>query len=359
MPKFKHFTWDDRIRLETMLKDGKNYKEIALRLQRHLSSIYRETKRGEYMHMQTDLTFKKQYSADIAEKKYREHLAAKGADLKIGNDNELATFIENKIAEEKYSPYSALKEIENKNLKFKVKICLSTLYNYIDKNIFLKLTNKHLPVKKKPKRQYRRILRARAPKGESIEKRPSEVGDRLTFGHWEMDTVIGKRNTRRVLLVLTERFTRNEIIIPIPNGTSKSVVTALKKLKRRYGYLFKHVFKTITVDNGSEFANCEAMEQLLCADDQSSKIFYCHPYSSWERGSNENQNKLIRRWIPKSTPIEKYSNKEISNIEHWINNYPRRLFGGKTAAEKFNECLAIINDQLLRNQRRPTEAQLE
>ena len=143
-------------------------------------------------------------------------------------------------------------------------------------------------------------------------------------------------------MVLTERLTRQEIEIRMADNTAASVVKSLDALERRYGKMFPRIFNTITVDNGSEFADCPGMEKSCLQEGQRTKIYYCHPYSSWERGSNENQNKLIRRWIPKGTPIENFSIEEIQRIETWINNYPRKIFGWATAAEMFTKCLSPV-----------------
>jgi IS30 family transposase len=158
-----------------------------------------------------------------------------------------------------------------------------------------------------------------------------------------MDTVKGKRVTKRMLLVLTERLTRNEIKLPLADGTTESVVRALDMLERRYGTTFRKIFKTITVDNGSEFADCAGMERSISGG-QRTKLYYCHPYSSWERGSNENQNKLIRRWIPKGTPIENYSDENLRRIETWLNDYPRAIFGGLSAGDLFEKHVAALAD---------------
>ncbi|GHV32370.1 IS30 family transposase [Clostridia bacterium] len=341
MPRnFTHFTRTDRIRLETMLRDGIDKPEIAERLQKHLSNVYREIKRGEYQHTLTDLTTQTRYSSDLAEQRYRAHLAAKGADLKIGNDRELADAIEAKIIKEKFAPAPALAALARSG-KFVVNFCVSTLYHYIDKGIFLKLTNKHLPVKRNNKGKYRKIQPKRAPKGESIEKRPEAINARTTFGHWEMDTVKGKRDTANTLLVLTERLTREEIKVRLPDNTDDSVVKALDRLERRYGQMFPKVFNSITVDNGSEFQDCAGMERSIYGG-QRTKCYYCHPYSSYERGSNENQNKLIRRWIPKGTPIEQITDEMIAFIQDWINNYPRKLFDWATSAERFAQHMAEL-----------------
>ena len=133
-----------------------------------------------------------------------------------------------------------------------------------------------------------------------IEKRPVEIAERNTFGHWEMDSVVGARGvSKKALLVLTERKTRKEIIFLLKDHTSAAVVKALDRLERKLGKKFREIFKSITVDNGSEFADWEGMERSRRSKKKRTKIYYCHPYSSWERGSNENQNKLVRRHIPK------------------------------------------------------------
>lgn len=107
----------------------------------------------------------------------------------------LASYIEDKIANENYSPDAILGEIEAKNLTFETTICPRTLYSYIDKGVFLRITNKDLPHrgKRKEGRHYRNVRVARPPRGESIEKRPAEIKRRETFGHWEMDTVVGRK----------------------------------------------------------------------------------------------------------------------------------------------------------------------
>ena len=330
MRQFRHFTWKDRIRLETMLRDGLKPKEIASRLGFHISTIYRERKRGEYMHRTTHWIDEPRYSADASERKYRYNLSAKGQDLKISNDREFAEFIEDKIINDKYSPYAALQAAFRLS-KFVTKICVSTLYSYIDKGIFARLTNKYLPYRHRKKQVYKRIKAIRELPGDSIEVRPAIVEARKEFGHWEMDTVKGTRARSETLLVLTERSTRQEIAIKMPANTKLCVVNALDMLERKYDSTFSATFKTITVDNGSEFADYKGIQRSCLRARARTQLYNCHPYSSWERGSNENQNKLIRRWIPKSTRFEEFSHDFIAKIQDWINNYPRKLFNGRTS----------------------------
>ena len=185
---------------------------------------------------------------------------------------------------------------------------------------------------------------SRAPAGESIEQRPEEIDEREEFGHWEGDTVYsgkGKRKTTRALLTLTERKTRKEIIIAIPNRKAETVVKALDALERKLGARrFRAIFKSITFDNGTEFAAAEGLERS-CINKHlpRTKVYFCHPYSSWERGTNENTNGMIRRRFPKGTNFAAVTNAQIAQAENWINNYPRKILGYKSSEIVFRECL--------------------
>ena len=182
-------------------------------------------------------------------------------------------------------------------------------------------------------------VQKRASAGESIENRPDEVENREIFGHWEMDTVKGKQGvTKSCMLVLTERKTRDEIIAKLPDQKAASVVEALDRLERKWGDMFQKIFKSITVDNGVEFADYEGLERsILHEGEKRTFLFYCHPYSSWERGTNENSNRLIRRHIPKGEDFDEKQDRDIEYIENWINNYPRGIFDFKTAKQLFDE----------------------
>ena len=159
-----------------------------------------------------------------------------------------------------------------------------------------------------------------------------------------MDTGVGKRGeSKHSLLLLTERKTRNELIYLLYEHTTEQVCKRLDQLEAEWGERFGQVFKTITVDNGSEFADWEGMQQS--AADESEKrvtVFYCHPYCSFERGSNENQNRLVRRKIPKGENFDDRTEDDIQRVEDWINDYPREMFGWKTSGELFQEELARL-----------------
>ncbi len=179
--------------------------------------------------------------------------------------------------------------------------------------------------------------RANNHNGTSIEERPENIETGADFGNWELDTVVGKQGTKSVLMVMTERALNIEIIRKISSKSETCIVTELDKLERRYGSKrFREIFKTITCDNGCENLDYKGMERSALTKGQRTKIYYAHPYSAYERGSNECANKLIRRFVPKGSDISKFSKKQINYIENWINNYPRRMFGGFSSADVLN-----------------------
>ena len=337
---YNHLTKTQRNQLEMLLKAKVHKKQIADMLGCSLMTIYREIKRGEYIHRNTDWTEEKRYSADKAEYKYREMLKEKGSQIKLGNDFEYAEYLERKIIEEKQSPKAVLGYIKKHNIKFNTTISVNTLYSYIRKGYFSRLEMKHLTRGNQKKKKEHVKVNKRAPRGTSIEKRPLEIFERNTFGHWEMDCVCGP--TKESLLVLTERLTRKEIIMPIHTQSAQEVVKSLNRLEFRYGKQFKRIFKTITVDNGTEFSNCQGIEKSIYGKAQRTKVYYCHPYSSWERGTNERINREIRRLIPKGTNLAQFTEKQIQEVEEWVNNYPREIFDFETSNERFAREIAKI-----------------
>ena len=335
--KNKHITERERYRNEILQKEQLTVIEIAKRLGRHLRTIQREISKGTVRLLNSDLTYREEYCADRAQAVYEKNTTNKGPNFKIEKDHKLAKYIEEKIIKKRFSPDAVMGQIKEKGLVFKTSICTKTVYNYIDKGVFANISNKDLAVKKgKKKGSYRKVkITHKNLKGTSIEERPEVIEQRKEYGHWEMDCVVGSRAGKgAVLLVLSERATREEIICKMPNKTQESVRQALDKLEREYGVLFGKKFKTITTDNGSEFLNFNELEQsAVNPGKQRVKVYYAHPYSSWERGTNENINRLIRRFIPKGTDIAPISEVEIKRIERWINNYPRRIFGYKAARD--------------------------
>ena len=119
-------------------------------------------------------------------------------------------------------------------------------------------------------------------------------------------------------------------------SSGSSVVAALDRLERIYGAAFYEIFKTITVDNGSEFADADGIERSARRKDaKRTTVYYCHAYSSCERGTNENINRMIRRQFPKGTDFDKVTAAEVKHVETWLNNYPREILGFMSSAEAF------------------------
>lgn len=341
---YRRISESDRHKIEVLYNKNVSVKEIANILGFSKVTIYAELKRGAYQHRNHDWTETVKYSAYKAQRKADYNATSKGAQLKIGNDYEFATFIEEMILSG-YSPEAALDYIKEHNIEFKTKICRVTLYSYIDKGIFANISNKNL-LRKSKQHKRKKIQRGKTiPKLEhSIELRPAYINDRSEFGHWELDTVIGKREKGKTLLVFTERKTRKELIYVSNDKTALSTVNVLNTIERKLGTRnFRKIFKSITCDNGTEFSNTYGMEYSPINQRKRTTVFYCHPYCSSERGSNENQNAFIRRFIPKGTPIEKYSLDEIKNIEEFINNYPRHIFNGKSSETLFLNEITKLN----------------
>lgn len=335
--KFKHLSEKERYKIETLRSIGKSPKEIASELGRDRRTIERELKKGTVEQMNQHLMTYSIYLADVGQRVKRERAENKGRSLKIGADHDLVEYLERKIRDEKYSPEAAIEEAKKLGLEFRTSICTKTVYNYIDMGLFLGLSNKDLPVKKDKKKKPRiKRIGLKNPLKRSIEERPEYIDEREDFGHWEMDCVVG--SSKECLLVLTERKYRIEKIFKMKNKTQENVKQELDKLERKHRTEFSQIFKSITMDNGSEFINMEYIEKsCIHKNAKRTTAYYAHPYSSYERGSNENANRLIRRFIPKGSDIGAYTKKEIKRIEMWINNYPRRMFGFNSA----NEMLEI------------------
>lgn len=334
----KHLTENERCYIQKFLEEKKTPYEIAKLLGRSPSCIYREIKRGTEIYLDTHLREEKRYYADTGQRVHDENNASKGRSFAIGTNIRLSDRLEELIVKEKYSPYSALEICRKEG--FKVNICLTTLYSYIYRGgVFLSLAPKHLRYrKKKYKKRYKPKKALHNLKGKSIDQRPASVNDRISYGHWEMDTVYSGKNKKTCLFVLSERLTREQFIFKQPHKSVDCCAAVLDNLERKYRNLFREKFKTITCDNGVEFLDPDRLEMSIFREGvKRTDIYYCHPFSSSERGTNENQNKIIRRFIPKGTDIAAYSDDEIKAIEKYMNTMPRKLFGGKSALDMVHE----------------------
>lgn len=337
---FSHIKWKDRLRIEKMLKEKKGKSEIARTLRVDYTTIMREIKRGMTVQRDTNLVEREVYCAETAERKYQENLRAKGPNIKLGNDHELARYIENKIADDGYSPEAALHKIREDGLSFSVTLSKWTVYKYINDGVFLRLTNKALPMGGKKKTEYKKVQAARAPKGDSIEERPEAVDKREEPFHWEMDSVLSAKEggSKKRLLTMTERLSRADLMFLMPDGTMASVVAVLDMLEKKLGTeSFRRIFQTITVDNGSEFQDWEGMTRAATGGEERTHIYYCHPYSAYERGSNENGNRMIRRRVPKGTDFTGITEADTLEVQRWVNEYPRGILGGRCAGRVLME----------------------
>ena len=334
--KWKQVQNWERNQIEVLLRAGHSIKEIATLLGRDRRTIQRERAKGTVQQLDSEYRDVRRYFANAGQRMAQENAANKGRPLAIGCNHALCNELERLIGKERYSPDAALGWLRQQGPPGIVNICTKTLYRYIDCGLFLGISNKDLPVKRNAKKHHKMIQRKAYNNlsGKSIEQRPQCVMKRIEEGHWEMDCVVGKQGTDACLLVLTERVCRQELIFKMKSKTQDCVVAVLDRLERRYNARFSEIFKTITVDNGSEFLDGERMERSIRSPSKNrTYIYYAHPYCAWERGSNENQNKLIRRFVPKGTDISKLTAKDVKRIQHWINQYPRRQFGYKSSSQ--------------------------
>ncbi|VON43605.1 IS1239 transposase [Streptococcus pneumoniae] len=267
--KGKHLTIDSRRLIERWKKEGKSNREIASLLGKAPQTIHTEIKRGTVRQCLGKGRFKEVYSADYAQQSYEN----------------------NRKRSVKKS--SLTKELKEKILHYH--------------------NQKFSPDKKQASTNFK-------PAGQSIEQRSEAINLRLENGHYEIDTVLLTRAKNYCLLVLTDRKSRHQIIRLIPNKSAEVVNQALKLI------LKQHKILSITADNGTEF---NRLSDVFSEE----HIYYAHPYASWERGTNENHNRLIHRWLPKGT--KKMTPKEVAFIEKWINNYPKKYLDYKSPREDF------------------------
>lgn len=339
-----NITEKQRYQIEILLSENYSVKQIADVLGHKYHTIYQEIKRGTVKQLSYELEEIHVYKADYAQMVRDTSCSNRGRNYKIGNDLEFVHYIEYMVKDMKYSPEALLEHAKRSGLQFSTTLCVKTIYNYFDNDMFLNCSTSDLPIKRKQKKNdnsKKSSVSLNNKKGRSIEERPKDILDRNVYGHWEMDTVVsGQSKGKSCLLVLSERMTREEIIIKINDKKSSSVVSALDRIEKYLGTNnFREKFKTITCDNGVEFLDSKGIESCKRSNQKRTTLFYCHPYSSYERGTNENINRLIRRFYPKGYNFDNVSNSDIERLQNWINNYPRKIFGGLSSSEYKNMVL--------------------
>ena len=305
--KYKHLTIAERRLIEKWKKENKSNRQVANLLGKAPQTINNEIKRSIVLQQVRKGKFEKHYSADYAQQAYDNARQNSCRKAKI-----------NKEKKEKILHYMKLKFSPEMMVKAKgVKLPISTIYYWLHKG-HLGLTKADMLYPRKGKAERKKASPNFKPAGKSIEERPEVINLRLENGHYEIDTVILTQARNECLLVLTDRRSRHQLIRLIPNKSAVAVNEALKKLLKSYP------IKSLTSDNGPEFNRLADVFPV-------EHIYYAHPYSSWERGTNENHNRLIRRFIPKGTRKTTY--KQVAFIENWINNYPKRLLNYKSPNE--------------------------
>ena len=348
--QYHHLTYKDRCAIQTLVnqrdKNGKrifNNSYIANYLGVNRSTISRElNKRKEYHFMvKSGKTFEKPYNASYAQNNYIFKRGLSKGKYKLRKYKEMATFIENKIKIDKWSPDVIIGYMKRHNY-FKKKgfttITVPTVYNAVRYGIIdvkIEDTRRMKELIKYKHHEQNTLPASKIPY--SIESRPEEINNRSIFGHFEIDTVIGtSRGKHECLLTMTERKSRYEMIFKISSKTAEEVNNKIIQIKNYVNKYFYKIFKSFSTDNGSEFSGL-----INLFSNSKTSVYYCHPYCSGEKGTNEKHNSLIRYFIPKKTLIENYSSEDINKIADWMNNYPRKILDYKTpleaVLEEFND----------------------
>lgn len=328
--KGKHLTYDERMVIQIRHRDGCSPNKIAAEIGCAPNTVRNELKRGMVKlyngHVQ-------RYKAKQGQRTYEEHRSNCCRHYDRLAKSRFIDYVDKHIREDGWSLDACRgRALSSGEFTRKEITCTKTLYNYVDLGL-MQTRNYHLPEKLSRKIKHRRVRENKKKLGRSIEERDPAINERSEFGHWECDLVIGqKTGDDDVLLTLAERMSREYWMIPLPNKEAPSVMEAFEGLRREYGNHFSDVFKTITTDNGSEFASLSNLEEL-----SDTLVYFAHPYSSYEKGTNERHNGIIRRFIPKGKRIDSYTAEQLWEIEDWCNGLPRKILGYRTPDEVFEE----------------------
>lgn len=327
--KFQHLTKEKRAQIEILLRQGLPKVQIARALGIARSTLYLELARGTVEQRDSELQTCRKYFWDAGQRVYEAHRQNSRPPLKLGKAYAFVSYAETQMLEEKLAP-DTICGAARRSGQFEETVCAKTLYNYIDQHL-LKVRNIDLLLKVKRRQHTKGHPAHKRLYGLSIEERPESVNRREEFGHWEIDTVVGKKGSTAVLLTLDERTTRFRHIIKIPSRSAQAVEQGFQQLRAFYGERFGRVFRSFTSDNGSEFASLAKLFPDI-------PVYYAHPYSSYERGLNEKQNSLIRRFFPKGCSLDNVSSDTIQRVQDWINRFPRKAFHYACPAELFPYC---------------------
>ena len=300
-------TLAERRMIDRWLKEGQSNCEIARRLAKAPQTIHNEVKRGQVRQQVRQGKYEQVYSADFTQEVYDNNRKRSVKQMTLTKElkEKMTHYIK-----QKYSPEMMVKTKG-------VNVPISTIYYWIHHG-HLGLTKADMLYPRKNVASKKHARPNFKPAGKSIEERPTSINKREHSGDFEIDTVIQTRAKNECLLTLTDRKSRYQMIRLIPDKSASSVNQALKSILKVYQ------INSITADNGAEFSR---LSEIFDPEN----IYYTHPYSSWERGTNENHNRLIRRWLPKGS--KNATQQQVAFIENGINNYPKKLLDYKSPKE--------------------------
>lgn len=324
--RYKHITFSDRLEISILLKKGHSHRDIAGALGKNHSSVSREIKNNSVNRIYDPLKARA--------KSKRKRLESKYQCMKIVNYPELINYIEINLRDSHWTPEEIAGRWNSENHLNKngetITISTPSIYKYLYSNRGQYLC-KHLCSKRYTSRKRKKGGKTKKqliPNRTSIEKRPIIVDKRIEFGHWEGDTLGKIRADNEVVVGLTERISRFILIDKVPR--LKYTVNGFKMFLNPH----RNTFKSLTLDNGVENIRYEELNI---------DTFFCHPYSSWEKGAIENCFQRLRRFIPKKASLKNYTRKQIIGFAKIMNNTPRKCLHWKTPREVFEEQCALNN----------------
>jgi IS30 family transposase len=303
---------------------GLSISEIAKKLTRHRSTIYREIGRNKEL---------RGYFPVVAHQKAKERSNRKCLSSKIRKHGILRDYII-KSLKKGWSPEQISGRMKYQKLSFYA--CHETIYQFIyalkDKSLYYYLTYKK---PRRRKRYARKKQLCRYGNIRLINQRPEDVATRRRFGHWEGDTIAFSGTKEKVVTTLVERKSRMVYLIKNDRKYSRGV---MDKIKGKFKSLPEKMCRTVTFDQGTEFADYRHLEQQVKC-----KVYYCETHSPWQKGSNENMNGRIRRYLPRSTDIACITQQDLDQLANKLNHCPRKCIGFKTPNELFvqqykNDC---------------------
>lgn len=315
-----------RYQIEAYRKAKYTVTQIAKELGVHKSTISRELKRNSKKRV-----YNANYASILSKERKKEAYKHSVFDVNMKN------YIDTKLIDSQWSPEQIKGRCDNKGMAM---ISVERIYQYIyqdqSQGGFL-YTHLRTSRRWRKKRLNRKHQRGQIPNRIMINQRPCIVDRKERFGDWEVDTIIGK-NHKTAILTATERKSQFELMVKT-NGTKAE---SIRKEMINLLAPFKKLVKTITSDNGKEFAKHQEISKKLEAE-----FYFADPYSPWQRGLNEYNNKLIRQYLPKKTDFNSINSITINMIISKLNNRPRKLLGYKTPNEvflaNFNPDVALIN----------------